>query len=155
MNCHFLIMKKKSSYKNYFICFFLWFLCSSNSDCTCWMTSSAVVGFTVFSGRYSDNYFLFQRRVKFYKRICWMLCFFSLWTCLSPWNTQAFMNPLQHIWSRWVLRTTVFINKLQKLHIRLNAHVAFWLKFIRRCGNLSYKIFSAGKFLSFTSLSLW
>lgn len=137
------------------MCFFLSFLSSSNSDCTCWMTASAVVGFILFSGCCSDSYFLVQRRVKFYRRVCWTLYFFSLWMYPSPWNTQAFMNPLQPIWSRWVLRTTVFINKLQKLRIRSNALVALWLKFIRRCGILLHKIFPVAKFCSSTFLSPW
>lgn len=111
------------------------------------MTGSAVVGFTVFSGCYSDSCFLFQRRVKLHKRVCWMLCSFSHWICHSPWNIRASMNPLQPTWSRWVLRTTVFISKFQKLHIRLNALVALWLKFIRRCETLLYKIFPVGKYL--------
>lgn len=126
----------------------VYLLSSSNINCTFWMIANAVVGFTVSSGCYSDSCFLFQRRVKLHKRVCWMLYSFSHWICPSPWNTQAFMNPLQPIWSRWVLRTTVFINKFQKLHIQLNALVALWLKLIRRCETLLYKIFPVDKVLS-------
>ena len=130
------------------------FLSRGNGDCTCLMTTNTV-GITVFWGCYSDSCFLFQRRVKFYKTACRMLYFFSLWTCPSPWNTQAFMNPLQPIWSRWVLRTTLFINKLQKLRIRSNALVALWLKFIRRCEISLYKMFRVRSFLSSIFPPLW
>lgn len=125
--------------------------------CCCWF-------YCIFRLCYSDSCFLFWRQVKFHKRVCWMLYFFSLWMYPFPWNIQAFMKPLQPIWSRWVLRTTVFIKKPQKLLIPLNALVALWLKFIRRCGISLYKAFSVGKLISYAcffppckncNLALW